>query len=305
MKNFVHSVLSRGIRASLLAIQPQESTPDFAADPQAPPPVIVEEGSVASPIVLAAPHAGRYYPDWFVEAARQPLDDLRSGEDSFTELLAQPAHSLGPPLVRATFPRVLCDPNRAAWDLDPRMFHGPIPPFIRPTERGLSGLGSIPRITGNYRAIYRSRLPFSEAARRIATYWMPYHTTLARLLQHTHQQHGQCLLLDLHSMPDAAESSMVDFVLGDRHGTACARHITDRAEQTLRALGYSTARNTPYAGAYITQQYGHPSKNCHALQIEMRRSLYMTEKTRTPHEGFQPLAQDLAVLIGSLLEHMG
>jgi N-formylglutamate amidohydrolase len=94
-------------------------------------------------------------------------------------------------------------------------------------------------------------------------------------------------------------------VLGDRHGTACARHITDRAEQTLRALGYSTARNTPYAGAYITQQYGHPSKNCHALQIEMRRSLYMTEKTRTPHEGFQPLAQDLAVLIGSLLEHMG
>jgi N-formylglutamate amidohydrolase len=143
----------------------------------------------------------------------------------------------------------------------------------------LAPFHALPEIIAPFTA---PRLPFSEAARRIATYWMPYHTTLVGLLQHTHQQHGQCLLLDLHSMPDTTESNMVDFVLGDRHGTACARHITDRAEQTLRALGYSTARNTPYAGAYITQQYGHPSKNCHALQIEMRRSLYMTEKTRTP-----------------------
>lgn len=304
MKNFVHSVLSRGIRASLSAMQPQETANAPPADPQAPPPVITMQGSAASPIVLAAPHAGRYYPDWFVETARQPLDDLRSGEDSFTELLAQPAHALGPALVHATFPRVLCDPNRAAWDLDPRMFHGPIPPFIRPTERGLAGLGSIPRITGSHRAIYRSRLPFNEAARRIATYWMPYHTTLASLLRSTHQQHGQCLLLDLHSMPDTAEIGTADFVLGDRHGTACASAIMDRAEQTLRALGYSTARNTPYAGGYITQQYGHPPKNCHALQIEIRRSLYMTEATHTPHDGFEPLAQGLAVLVARLLEQM-
>lgn len=305
MKNFVHSVLSRGIRASLSAIQPPESAPAPPEDPLAPPPVVTLEGSRTSPIVLAAPHAGRYYPEWFTSTARQPLADLRSGEDSFTERLAQPAHDLGPALVHATFPRVLCDPNRAAWDLDPRMFQGPIPPFIRPTERGLSGLGSIPRITGSHRAIYRTRLPFSEAARRIATYWMPYHTTLAGLLRRTHQQHGQCLLLDLHSMPDTAEVGTADFVLGDRHGTACAPDIMDRAEQTLRALGYSTARNTPYAGGYITQQYGHPPQNCHALQIEMRRSLYMTEATHTPHEGFEPLARSLAVLVGSLLEHLG
>ena len=37
------------------------------------------------------------------------------------------------------------------------------------------------------------------------------------------------------------------------------------------------ARNTPFAGGYITQTYGRPGQGVHALQIEIDRALYMDE----------------------------
>ncbi|WP_230975572.1 N-formylglutamate amidohydrolase [Acetobacter garciniae] len=277
---------------------------DMAQRQAAPPPVMVS-GTVQTPIVLASPHSGRFYPERFVQASRQPLAVLRSGEDSYIDLLAQPANALGPTLVQATFPRVFCDPNRAAWDLDTRMFHGTIPSFVRPTERGLAGLGSIPRMTGNQRPIYRARLPFSEAALRIRNYWMPYHTTLADLLDQTRRRYGLCLLLDLHSMPDMPDNETADFVLGDRHGAACANTFVETAERIVQGLGYSTARNTPYAGGYITQHYGRPHDGRtpqHALQIEIRRSLYMDEATHAPHAGFGRLADAIARLVEALLD---
>ena len=40
------------------------------------------------------------------------------------------------------------------------------------------------------------------------------------------------------------------------------------------------ARNAPFAGAYITQTYGRPSRGQHAIQVELDRSLYMDEQAR-------------------------
>ena len=182
------------------------------------------------------------------------------------------------------------------------MFQGPIPAFVRPTERGLAGLGSIPRIVGNRKPIYWHRLPFMEAALRIRHYWMPYHAMLADMLDKTRKMHGFCLLLDLHSMPDVPEAASPDFVLGDAHGTTCHPDIIGTAEQTLQSLGFRTTRNQPYAGGYITRHYGRPQHNLHALQIEMRRSLYMDEETHICHAGFAPLSNALATLTEKLLK---
>ncbi len=306
MKNFAASLFPPSLKRFF---QSQQGTYEAnRIDRQvAPAPVMVSGTPAAGPVVLGSPHSGHFYPEAFVLSARQPLDILRSGEDSFVEDLAQGAHDLGPPLLQATFPRVFCDVNRAAWDLDPRMFHGAIPSFVAPSDRGLAGLGSIPRIVADRRPIYRQRLPFMEAAVRIRHYWMPYHAALANLLEAAHIQHGFCLLLDLHSMPDAPQAGspdfVPDFVLGDRCGTSCTQHLTNLAEQTLQGLGFKTARNHPYAGGYITRHYGRPAHNMHALQIEMRRGLYMDETTRTTHEGFTPLSNALTILVEQVLAH--
>jgi N-formylglutamate amidohydrolase len=38
-------------------------------------------------------------------------------------------------------------------------------------------------------------------------------------------------------------------------------------------------RNRPYAGGFITETYGIPKLNRHAIQIELNRQLYMNELT--------------------------
>ncbi len=53
------------------------------------------------------------------------------------------------------------------------------------------------------------------------------------------------------------------------------------------------ARNKPYAGGFITEHYGQPARDRHAIQIEINRALYMHEQTLTPHDGFLRLAADL------------
>jgi N-formylglutamate amidohydrolase len=42
------------------------------------------------------------------------------------------------------------------------------------------------------------------------------------------------------------------------------------------------AFNEPYRGGYITAHHGRPGEQVHAIQIEMRRDLYMNEATFTP-----------------------
>jgi N-formylglutamate amidohydrolase len=86
----------------------------------------------------------------------------------------------------------------------------------------------------------------------------------------------------------------VDFVLGDAHGASCGRAVTDWADSHLRRLGYSVARNDPFAGGFITRHYGRPAEGRHALQIEVNRRLYMDEERIVRSANFPRLAADLA-----------
>ena len=40
--------------------------------------------------------------------------------------------------------------------------------------------------------------------------------------------------------------------------------------------------NRPYAGGYITEHYGRPARDVHAVQIEINRGLYLDELTLRP-----------------------
>ena len=96
-----------------------------------------------------------------------------------------------------------------------------------------------------------------------------------------------------------------DFVLGDRFGTSCASTLTDAAALCLRDLGYTVCRNKPYAGGFITEHYGRPSRGLHALQIEINRALYMDEQSLELHDGFERLRSDISCLIGELIRSSG
>lgn len=244
-----------------------------------------------SPVVIASPHSGNVYPASFLADSRLDARGLRKSEDSFVDELCACAPDLGMPLLAAGFPRAYCDVNREAWELDPAMFEDALPAYVNTTSsRVAAGLGTIARVVASGEPIYRRKLRFAEAEARITACWQPYHEALTGLMATTRDQFGACLLLDIHSMPLAyghtSPGHGPDIVLGDAHGSACARSIVGLIEQSLRSEGLSVQRNDPYAGGYVTRHYGRPRERRHVVQIEIARSLYMNEAAITRAAGF-------------------
>jgi N-formylglutamate deformylase len=271
------------------------------------PPVLVAHPAVqTTPLVLASPHSGRCYPPEFLTASRLDPPGLRRSEDSFVDELFAAATSFGMPLISATFPRAWCDANREPWELDQGMFADALPPWVNTTSaRVNAGLGTIARVVASGEAIYRGKLTFAEAERRIETCWKPFHNALASLIEATRAQFGRCVLIDCHSMPSHVPVSgrgdrLADIVLGDAHGTTCTAHLTRLVERRLIDLGYRVRRNDPYAGGFITRHYGRPRDHVHALQIEIARDLYMDECHYERSAGFAAVQRDLSLLIESL-----
>ena len=264
------------------------------------------------PLVFSSPHSGRDYPAAFLAASKLDALAIRRSEDSFVDELFGHVPQLGAPLLRALFPRAFVDPNREPYELDPAMFTTPLPAFVnRRSPRVAAGLGTIARVVANGSEIYSGKLDFDEANERIERCYRPYHDALEDLIAHTRTMFGTCVLIDCHSMPsiggpmenDAGRRRQVDFILGDAHGRSCARTLTLLVEDTLRGMGYSVVRNTPYSGGFITRNYGRPERGVHALQIEINRALYMDETSFERTEGLARVAadmRDLAVRIAEL-----
>ncbi|SDR36877.1 N-formylglutamate amidohydrolase [Rhizobiales bacterium GAS113] len=267
---------------------------------------VIEPAELDCPIVFSSPHSGRFYPDSFLNAARLNAFELRRSEDAFVDLLLKPAAESGVPLIHARFPRAYLDVNREPYELDPRLLDGPIPGFANTRSmRVAAGLGAIPRIVADGQDIYRRRLPVAEALERIEALHKPFHARLHRLVQQARARFGVALLVDWHSMPSSDVSGgrpIPDFVLGDRFATSCAPQIVDAVEALLRRKGFSVSRNKPYAGGYITENYGNPAQGAYALQIEASRSLYMDERTLTPNAKFKSLAKDFTDIANLLRE---
>jgi N-formylglutamate amidohydrolase len=270
-------------------------------------PVVVRRPSQQTvPVVFASPHSGRCYPDELLAASRLDALSLRRSEDSFVDELFAAAPDLGAPLITATFPRAWCDANREPWELDQGMFADRLPAWVNTTSARVgAGLGTIARVVASGEAIYRSKLSFADAERRIHTCWQPFHETLEGLVAKTQAMFGGCLLIDCHSMPTHGHVSRsgakpADFVLGDAHGTACAPLVTRLVEGLLSAQGFSVRRNDPYAGGYITRHYGRPRDGVQALQIEIARDLYMDEARIERLAGFADVQSAVTRLISDL-----
>lgn len=275
-----------------------------------PPYEVLAPHPQSCPVVLASPHSGKVYPRHFVEASRLDPTLLRRSEDAFVDELFAAAPALGAPLLRARFPRAYLDANREPFELDPAMFEDSLPDYVNTSSpRVAGGLGTIARVVTNGTDIYKGKLRFPEALRRIDTLYRPYHRALERLVEATRERFGVCVLIDCHSMPSIggpmdrdAGSQRVDFVLGDRHGRTCAPSLTDLVDETLRGRGYRVARNAPYAGGFTTGHYGQPDAGVQTLQIEVNRALYMDEQRVERSAGLSNLANEMRDLIKTLVE---
>ncbi len=251
---------------------------------------LVSSPTPRSCAVFSSPHSGAEYPESFLRASCLTPLQLRSSEDAYVDRFI--GETLDAPIITARRPRAYVDLNRGPDELDPAIIKNvggqPANPRIA------AGLGVIPRVVANGRAIQLGKMSRAEATARLEDCYHPYHTALSGLIEAQRQRFGTCYLFDIHSMPRSAlpgglVNRRPDIVLGDRYGTASDQWLGDTVAAFFREAGFVVARNAPFAGGYITRHYGAPSHGVHALQIEIDRSLYMNEPRVELHHDFESI----------------
>lgn len=241
------------------------------------------------PVLLAVPHAGRIYPAEIYDNLRLPAASLLRLEDRYADLLAREAIKAGVPTLVAHNARAWIDLNRDERDVDAEMIAGLEPDRLTtPGVKQRGGLGLIPRRLYGEGNIWKRRIAVLDLNHRIESFHRPYHQHVSETLTAMQAQFGVAILLDLHSMPPiiSTDANMpAQFVIGDRYGRSATGLYSEMLLSRLKTRGFVTALNHPYSGDHMLHFHGKPSRNIHAIQLEIDRSLYLDAALREPGEG--------------------
>lgn len=261
------------------------------------------------PMVVDSPHSGTLYP--INNGIVAPADALKTTWDAYVDELWGAAPALGGVLLAARFPRAYIDPNRAPDDIDEAMLAGawrtpPVPSAACRRGMGLIRLNALPGVP-----MYDGKLPVAEVAHRLDDYYMQYHNVLETLLDDAVHGFGAVWHINCHSMKSVGNAMNVDngaarpdIVVSDRSGTSADPRFTAWVAAQFEQLGYRVSINTPYQGGYIVQRYGMPLADRHSVQIEIKRDVYMDEKSCEKHEGFERLQQNLASFLQAMAHYV-
>jgi N-formylglutamate amidohydrolase len=261
-------------------------------------------------LLLDSPHSGVHYPDDFDHVV--PRQNLRDAEDTHVDALFAPWVEQGATLIAAQFPRSYLDVNRAATDIDEALIEGRWPAPIAPTRKSEMGKGLVWRCLDDGSPIYARRLRVGEVQTRIERCWQPYWDALLAHRDRLHGAHGRLFHVNCHSMPSAGgllahdapgTTDLPDFVVGDRDGTTSGAEFSRFVGEWLAQRGHRVNWNAPYKGVEIVRVIGQPARQCHSIQLEINRRLYMDEATRELSPGFEPLKTELSALCAALIEH--
>ncbi len=243
--------------------------------------------NLATPLVLSVPHSGEVYPDDFNPHPDLPYEEYDRPADRFVDELFDNFRDLHIPMVKAEFARVYVDVNRRQYDLPEEIIRGKWDSKIARTT-GTTMIWA--DIYGT--PTYNRKLSVQEVRNRIGKCYIPYHQILTTVIQQTRQKYGVVYLLDCHSMAEFDADTgkqRPEIDIGTRGGVSCDTDIAQFLKQAFEDKGYVVGMNARFAGGEITQRYGYPEYNQHALQIEFRRDLYMNEDSRKPTEKFATL----------------
>lgn len=248
--------------------------------------------ALATPLVLSIPHSGEIYPDDFAPHTDLNFHQYDRPADRYVHELFGAFTDLNITTIKAEFPRVYVDVNRRQYDLPQAIMENPAQwsNKISPTT-DTSMIWQ--HIYGH--PTYNRKLNNTEIRHRIASCYVPYHQALSTVVEQTRQKYGVVYLLDCHSMlqfnpKNHKQRPQID--IGTRSGISCHHDLAQFLKEIFVEKGYEVGMNTIFAGGEITQRYGWPECNQHALQIELRRDLYMNEDTRKRNANFKKLQQD-------------
>jgi len=257
-------------------------------------------------MVFNSPHSGRSYSESFLKHSLLKKPEIRASEDAYVDDLFSSVTEFGAPLLTAVAPRAFVDLNRQADELDSAIIQGVNKNILN--SRVLSGLGVIPRIVSKGNNIQSGKMTIEQANLRLDKSYFPYHYKLKKLLDQTKLEFGKVILIDCHSMPMRSTHSLrssdgksPNIVLGNRFGSSCSSDIMEQIKSSFEDAGFRVSQNIPFSGAYILKNYGRPSINEHAVQIEIDRGLYLNEKLVEKSDKYYDLKYKLKTVIRDIV----
>ena len=223
-----------------------------------------------APLLISVPHDGAHLPRPISERMT-PAGRSMPDTDWHVAELYDFAREIGASLLVANYSRYVVDLNRPSTD--ETLYEGQV------------ATGLCPLLTFAGEQIYRSGPPDGrEVARRVATYWQPYHDRLKATLAAMREEHGCALLWDAHSIasrvPRLFEGELPELNIGTNGGLSCGSAQQAAVVEAAQASPFSHVLNGRFQGGFITRQYGDPLNHVHAVQLEIAQRVYMDEGTR-------------------------
>lgn len=243
------------------------------------------------PLLISIPHLGTYIPPYL----RPQMTEASSGMDDtdwHLDHLYDTVIAMGASVISANVSRYVIDLNR--------------PPDGASLYPGQTTTGLCPLETFQGEALYRDGMQpdAAEIARRLDTYWQPYHAALRAEIDSLRRHHGYVLLWDAHSingtLPRLFDGALPDLNFGTADGRSCSPAVTEVLGGLAAMSPYSWVTNGRFKGGYITRHYGDPANHVHAVQLEMSQRVYMDE--RAPYGYRTDLAARVKPLLQALVE---
>lgn len=235
-------------------------------------------------LLVTIPHSGEKIPEDLTPWLKGlPETVLMADVDRFVDrLYVDNLTELKIPFVLTEWHRYAVDLNRVPSDIDGASVKGSVTP-AGTHPRGFHWVHTThgdPLITE----------PMSLESHRALTQkiYEPFHRAVRQIYENISQTGSREVFhLDAHSMPSLGTSSHRDpgeiraeIVVSDCLGKSCCPEFRDLVLSAYAVAGFRVGYNWPYLGGRVTEEYGKPGQNHHAIQVEIRRDLYMDERTK-------------------------
>jgi N-formylglutamate deformylase len=247
-------------------------------------------------LLLHIPHASRSIPDEerhrYLPDDRRLADELLRMTDAWTEELVA---GVAIPATRIVFPvsRLVVDPERFHDDRDEPMAG--------------KGMGAMYTRLSTGEPL-RHADPGHRAALMDRWYW-PHHARLTEAVDAALMAHGRSLIVDVHSFssiplphePDQ-DPARPEICIGTDLFHSPFEDDRDVVD-IVTAQGFATvALNRPFSGSIVPAKHWNTTRAVRSVMIEVRRDLYMDQRTGQRRPDFDSVASRVARLVEGLHE---
>lgn len=238
---------------------------------------------ITSPLIVTIPHSGENIPPQTPWLKELPEEILMCDVDRYVDFLYEPAlQQLKLPSVKTEWHRYAADLNRIPEDVDVTSVEGNANPA------GMHNRGFHWVVTTYNHPIMKKPLSLADHQALVNLIYEPFHKGIRDLYGKVLSKgHKRVFHIDAHSMPSVGTAmhrdpgeKRADIVVSDSKGKSSDPRFKDLIIAAYVSAGFKVGYNWPYFGGRVTEQYGHPSKEQHTVQVEMNRALYMDEVTK-------------------------